>query len=830
MTNIRWDRESPDIKIIDWNVVASEGAVSEESIQRDLNRLASYLFWLRTLVRPPDRGASPRVLSRLGGTAWSEQTSLAFRLVLERALDPDPAERYGLAYDFEEFKEAQQSLFSLGDLRSLGAALDLVAGWYHNKLGEILALAGRYKEKGLATESLALIELGRKNLDQESDKTRKQFQDYFDELEKEIIAGANRPSFDRGKRYLEGRNATAAVEQFEQAVKDTPDDLEAHRWLALARSLSSLKLDPLREVWASGKLQKAMHALAIQDWDEALKKLQVPDLDLKALQIDARVGQALSAAEVLATSKAGVAELLDKLDEVERLTNEHPSHPYIELVLQQWPRWKSWREQAMSMSHEESVSDDLRTRLQQAFATDFTKAVRLFRQELSTRPADSTLLSIGLDESQKFLKAGKPEQAIVILRTALSYVGSSSHFASLRRHQEIAEAWLNLRVLVPREDWDSALQQAAILDSAPREIQQKAVWEMKQILEQPDNKFPPTPRGTGDMSDMSGDSIEQNREPTERLSALIREAQTKAEEKRIQEERERRQRIVQQIAELEGQDTLESLRTAQQVTDGLLKSIPTDDPEYASVEETRQRLKNRIQQKEVESKRQEALQQAHGEEEKGDRLSTHMDRKKLEQAIEHYQKAAEWFRKADDETSADRAAARQEEIKRILDQLPDLSADLDKAAELLNRLETALELLDLGEEARRSLNLEEACALIAQVNQVHPQASRAQELTAKARTIARRLGWSESKFQALIQPPRLDWAERVVAAPPPPPSAEEDERARWLRRIGAALSDLGDRDISQVLHKDAVDRAKAWQRQVLTDIFDAWKDGDMQAA
>jgi hypothetical protein len=273
LQDVRWDRDHWRVKIIDWNVVTPLGQVDlaqgrgREYVQRDLARLSSYLFYLCTAVRAPEGGASPRSLARQGGPAWSECTSLALRLVLERALDPDLRRRYAQAFDFEE---KRGSLMALSELRSLGAALSEVSRWHGLSAGELMALAVRCKDAKLTMETRAVIQLARQNLKQEHDELQHVMAERLDQLEKDIGPMVGRPSFELGLELLEARDIAGAVAAFEQAVADAPDDLEAHRWLALARSLSNLSWDERQRLWQSKQLQVAMKALQDERWTEAM--------------------------------------------------------------------------------------------------------------------------------------------------------------------------------------------------------------------------------------------------------------------------------------------------------------------------------------------------------------------------------------------------------------------------------------------------------------------------------------------------------------------------------------------------------------------------------
>jgi hypothetical protein len=346
LRNVRWDRQTPHIKIIDWNVVTREGEVN---IEKDLARLASYLFWLRTRVRAAEIGASPRDLARLGGRVWSEGTSLACRLVLERALHPDPRKRYLRAHNLP----LKNGLKPLSAMQTLGEALYQVLQWHKTDTGFLISLANSCLQQKLNDDALAAVEFGRRHLAQVPADLRSSLASSLNQIEQQAIAGCGRDALERGRRWLDARDVAKAAEAFEQAVSEATHDLEAHRWQALGSSLHSLQLEEFDRLWATKSLQKGMQALSDEEWEKAVHTFQDSHLDLAALRTDAEINRSMAQAKRLwqdlnQNDDLNIAEqLLKTLDEIATLiAQSRPKLPYLGLILQRWPDLKWWHIQA----------------------------------------------------------------------------------------------------------------------------------------------------------------------------------------------------------------------------------------------------------------------------------------------------------------------------------------------------------------------------------------------------------------------------------------------------------------------------------------------------
>ena len=446
--NVRYDQERRRIKIIDWNVVTPKNRVNLklkeglEDVQQDLFKLAQYLFWLRTQVMPPPGGALVRTLARLGGAPWSSQTSLALRLVLERALDPNPARRYPHAFDFEPGADPDQSL---------GLALTRVSEWYAQNTTDLLQAAEQEKARNRGLEALAIIELAQQRVLQEAPAIREVFLTNIKSLLSDLGELTKRPDFEEGQRRLHLFDAAGAIEQFAAAMRADPDDLEATRWHALAQRLQTLSLDNYALLWKSGKVQAAMQALTEERWSaaEALFKDASLSSMFPALLCDARIGQTLSRAEKewgvlqqgsieVSDAKAAAQRLLNALGEADRLQQKDQGPPlYLEVLLQRWPERETWRTLAKNIVVEPEEIEAL----EKLFRSNAAQALERCAQLFETYPDNADLVRLAIDQVEQFLTAGQPENARELFQTAYDRVGPRFKMSELRRWGEIAQAW-----------------------------------------------------------------------------------------------------------------------------------------------------------------------------------------------------------------------------------------------------------------------------------------------------------------------------------------------------------------------------------------------------
>lgn len=455
LLNVRYDRANRRIKIIDWNVVTPKDRVNLENqqglehVQQDLFKLAQYLFWLRTLVMPPASGAPARSLARLGGHAWSGNTSLALRLVLERALDPDPTRRFQRAVS-----RSTPVGQPLAEIDSLGLALTTVHQWFEKKkVAELLAEIERHKSQARPMDALALVDLAQRRLPLEAANIQgiygPEIERYFDELSKQT----RRPEFEEGQRRLDLVDAAGAERRFAAACLAYPDDLEAARWQVLAQYLQPLKMDDCRRLWASGKLQAGMQALTEERWSAAKAALSDATLPLAlpALVCDAEIGAHLAAAEAawntlqqpvanLDVAEAAAQRLLQALAAADQRQKDSDRPPYLSLPLQRWPVREAWRTQARNIAVNPQDIEDLNG----LFNTDFEQAMQRFEKLLQEHPANIELVRLAREKVQQYVKAGQVEKAIGLFDAVQRLIGARFEISELRQWCDGAQAWLDM--------------------------------------------------------------------------------------------------------------------------------------------------------------------------------------------------------------------------------------------------------------------------------------------------------------------------------------------------------------------------------------------------
>jgi len=198
---------------------------------------------------------------------------------------------------------------------------------------------------------------------------------------------------------------------------------------------------------------------------------------MNTLQIDVMIGKLLSEAEQLwlafernQQSRETAKKLRAKLDEVVRLKNANKSHPYLPLLLHQWPNWEFWREQANARLSTPSAESLYELSTQRFANLPLAEALSELQNMFAANPGHPDLTQFALDKSDEFLRNGQPDLAGEVLRVAVHHVGSSPHFADLHRKLEISEAWLRAQATLPVGDWQSARESMEVLSRAQEGI------------------------------------------------------------------------------------------------------------------------------------------------------------------------------------------------------------------------------------------------------------------------------------------------------------------------------------------------------------------------
>ena len=127
LKNFLWNKELHQLKVIDWNHVSiqkefingnyyNEFGVNsfEELAQRDISRLAVYIYKMLTGMGAYEKGEMARLLEKRGGEAW-KRLSLVTRNILSQALHPNPDHRFGSAIQFRAAIQNAQQLWQISE-------------------------------------------------------------------------------------------------------------------------------------------------------------------------------------------------------------------------------------------------------------------------------------------------------------------------------------------------------------------------------------------------------------------------------------------------------------------------------------------------------------------------------------------------------------------------------------------------------------------------------------------------------------------------------------------------------------------------------------------
>jgi tetratricopeptide (TPR) repeat protein len=455
LINIHWDRDNKRAKVIDWNVVTEVGVVRP---QIDTLHLARFLFYLRTLAPAPESGASLVELSRLGGRLWQD-TSLALRIVLEKALSPEPERRFASAYS----RLPAEKVIPLSATASLGEALEQIARYEKEELRTLYELASRCMQDNLPDDALAVISIARPRL-QNGNVYSKSLLD----IEQAALEKSGLDDFLKGKRHFERQDYQRARECLQRAIQKSPDNLDAYRWLELTKACGRLNPDKFFELWNQGDIQKGMESLAQGRYDEAIATLGNVGIDLAVLLADARINKSLQDVncvwqkvsqvhdplvmeQLLQPSRLDQPNLLQQMaHQIEDFNGEHYGQiPYINELLRNWPDLNYWRDEIKKVQDMLRHITEAREGVKAAFKSgDYKKGLDSLRDSLQDSPGDIEMLRIALEQADICLLQGNTQEAIGILELSLKYVSDSSFYDPLWSRLKLAQAWQGAREAV----------------------------------------------------------------------------------------------------------------------------------------------------------------------------------------------------------------------------------------------------------------------------------------------------------------------------------------------------------------------------------------------
>lgn len=772
--NIRWDRQRQRIKVLDWNVVTPARSIDVslgvglDLVARDLVHLADYLFWMRSWKRVSEGGASPAELVEHGGQPWRDYTSLALRLVIERALSLDPVARFAQAYDFAE---VDQPLPAVADLKSLGAALEWAAAWQSADANvfKIIAEATNYQAKGRQVEALALAELALQRAEGlPTQQQRDGVKEDAREIRKQASAQIKRPAVEQGLRALDSLDVSRAIVAFAQAVAEHPADLEAWRYLSLSQSFTAAEPAQMRQLHQDKTLDELIRLIAGPAWSSAAGLLDQTErsaaIKLRDLRQDAHLERLFQSVarqdgylkELLRTNRrdeasAAAGEVQSILDEAEAYAAQHRDHPYLAQILVHWPERAGWRQEAedvlQDFEHDPAMGDQERQQEALACLEQGDPAGTL--AELQAVSAES--------RTTRDLRAW-----------AAAYLGMQRNLTSMATATEQQPPV----DVAPRADVTpmetlidgEMLEYARLLSSAPEPIKQAVSHDVMNAF---DAAIAAKRLGLALRLDglnrwlLGGKAEDRSNE----LAALAKELE---DEKAAQIERVRAR-----VLELEASGTPDDLAAAIQLIDGLLTSFIDDSTEATDLREKRERLSRRL-------KRAKAFDH----EAKGDACVVEFSLEALAEAEDWYEDAASSFLDAGEEDQDKRLGKKQESIKELrlrLDELSDDIKGIDQQVAHLNHLREEERLGELVNSPKFAGLVIDLATLRRRFDGL-PMPRPVEQLTERSLLLARQVGWSEEEFWARIQPRSLDWARQTLCAPI---SSQPD--AAWLAETQAAL-------------------------------------------
>lgn len=364
LKNIYYDRSSTQVKILDWNVVSEHGRVDAKS---DILKLAFGLFYLLTNVSL-ETEESPERLYALGGLGWTDQTSQAVQMVLERVLVRYNRAPFSQAYQWPTQKI--QALQPLSQCQAFGNALQTVLDYQEASLLDLLFLGQECMLKELTQDAFAVAQIALRRLESEPPSSSKINED-LQNLMGKILESLQLPQ--KKLAYAQEMLRASDREKARQAIVDAsqadPENITIKRWLVLINNLSKFKFDDFQIIWKTSNLQEGMVALAEQRWSKAreiFKAFSESQPELYAdveLNIDLERLSSLFGIMLSSGNLETIAEFLKQLEELDnRIANHQP--PYQELVLRKWPDRNDWRNRAQTfyqqLSKKQKYLDELK--------------------------------------------------------------------------------------------------------------------------------------------------------------------------------------------------------------------------------------------------------------------------------------------------------------------------------------------------------------------------------------------------------------------------------------------------------------------------------------
>ncbi len=273
--NFCWDQEHRQLKVIDWNHVSQQYPVDAEADeqqefetlkQRDLARLAAYLYKTFTGKGASEQGESSKELESRAEMQWP-QISAASRRILQQALHPTPKRRYPDVTAFlKAVQDAQRWLHWQGDERALG-----------REIKDFLDKVESIRDEGTNEEFVQYMveaEIRIDVLERRGIATAGRYKERLDKL-----SPLRSAQWMRGQYYYN-------VEQYGQAAQEWTEEVKAQKSLELWRRLSVARV--LAEIKQQAPDQSPLLKQMQLDLEEGAQYLEENAAD-KALECFDRV-------------------------------------------------------------------------------------------------------------------------------------------------------------------------------------------------------------------------------------------------------------------------------------------------------------------------------------------------------------------------------------------------------------------------------------------------------------------------------------------------------------------------------------------------------------
>lgn len=447
LKNFWWNVGTQRLKILDWNHVSTQrdsiqpaelryfGVTTfEELAQRDLARFGAYLYFMLTGKGALERGEAGGLvggpLARRAGAQW-EAISVAARLVVLRALHPDPTRCYQTAAEFLADVQEVQRLWQ-NDIDQL-AVRQAYQDAEKAQLGEV----DEVKRLRLMQAWRDLDMLERRGMSVPA-------------RYRERMLPLLRPGFtgvwSSGKLYYESQQYRTALSKWEPEAQ-TQQRAVLWRWVCLAQtgvmqpefSKVQTELETLVEI-LSGE-PPVDFAAAWSKWEQLIRQHPwIGDAPVGVL------GQEIRAAQYIQDGDAAKASgewgrAVEAYMQADSVLN---NIAYGNLLREErgWQGLAEWIKEAVARRDALNLDTQQTRALQDAFSRNAKEGLGLLKTRFVALPENEPLVRFCLDHARKLstpeaeVSASALETALNILDTALRWSHVPALYADLRAERE----------------------------------------------------------------------------------------------------------------------------------------------------------------------------------------------------------------------------------------------------------------------------------------------------------------------------------------------------------------------------------------------------------